>query len=56
MEEKIKSNNLNHTVIQTRHVYSENEKVFFRDVTPKVSSENESVAEWFPTNFKWVSI
>jgi len=43
-----------HEFIQTQHVFMENEQVFLKKETLEVYSEDTRVAEWFPTDFKWV--
>ena len=53
MKNKTKSTHLFHAAIQTRHVFNENEQVFLRKESLEECSEYGTVAEWFPTDFKW---
>ncbi|WP_299317043.1 hypothetical protein [Maribacter sp. Asnod2-G09] len=40
-------------VIETQHVFTENDQVFIKDNNSSTSSNNEM---WSPIQFKWVSI
>ena len=53
MKNKTKSTSFYHAVIQTKHVFNENEQVFLKKESTEAFLENTTVAEWFPTNFKW---
>jgi len=46
----------NKTSIRTKQVYGENDKVFLKKEKNGLFFEDHIVAEWFPTNFKWVPV
>ncbi len=41
--------------IKTKHVFSEDEQVFLKKEPLEYSAPYSEVAEWFPTDFNWVS-
>ncbi|WP_171037043.1 hypothetical protein [Maribacter algarum] len=45
-----------HAAIKTQHVYIENEQVFLKKNNQETFMEETNVAEWFPTDFKWIPV
>jgi len=43
------------TAIKTKHVFIEDEQVFLKKETIEAFLDDTEVAEWFPTDFNWVS-
>lgn len=55
MKNKTKSSNRFQDSIRTKHVFIEDEQVFLKKEMQEAFLETTTVAEWFPTDFKWVS-
>lgn len=53
MNNEISASSRFHEVIETKHVYIEDEQVFLKRRRQEVGVEDSTVAEWFPTDFKW---
>lgn len=54
MNKKTKMTNRFHSLIRTTHVFIEDEQVFMKKETKEEFLEDTAVAEWFPTDFKWI--
>lgn len=45
-----------HQIIKTKHVYIENNQVFVKRYSQKLSVANTHDELWLPTNFQWIPI
>lgn len=54
MKNKINTQQRFHDSIRTKHDFIEDEQIFLKKETQEVFLEDRIVAEWFPTDFKWV--
>lgn len=54
MSNKTKMSNRFHSIIRTKHVFIEDEQVFMKKESKEEFLEDTTVAEWFPTDFKWI--
>lgn len=54
MENKTNISKRFHEIIRTAHVFIEEDQVFIKNETQEPPLGD--VAEWFPTDFKWVPV
>lgn len=54
MKNNIHTPNRFRDTIRTKHVFIEDAQVFIKKETNEAIFEDTTVAEWFPTDFKWI--
>ncbi len=45
-----------HDVIQTQHVFAENDQVYLKENNKNKKQSDSARDEWFPINFQWIPI
>ncbi len=44
-----------HDVIQTQHVFAENNQVFLKTISDEIATKETFEDQWSPINFQWIS-